>query len=318
VKNKDNNSKIVIVKEFLNIIKNINKNMPILKMVYSRIGSIDKLSKRVLDGAFYDKVMELWAIKDDISKLASFDILLKKVLIKIDDDFIRSIKSINTDKLNQTHDSLLRNQYALSKINNDTDFMRKLSIIKEEHLNKIIEVSKMLSYKTLRLLNEMPTKDTINTFLNMASRLDLKQKELDKQYHNIIAMQNKLEKELDEFRVERKRLNDGLNFVKRIEKTEFSFKIENENTIYYDKENNIINVIINKASLPKGEKGEDGVGIKFDIVGLARNLYLYNSQPRGFTYLAHDVPCVYIKLNEKPNHWSRPIKLEFTKVRTDI
>ena len=61
----------------------------------------------------------------------------------------------------------------------------------------------------------------------------------------------------------------------------------------------------------QGEKGEDGVGLKFDIVGLAKNLYLYNSQPRGFSYLAHDVPCIFVKLNERPNNWSRPIKLEF-------
>jgi len=310
----NDNDKIEIVKEFLSVIKNINKNMPILKMIYSRIKSIDNISKKILsDGAFYDKVMELWGIRDSIVKLATFDISLKKVLIKIDDDFIRSVMNIDTNVLNRTHANLLKNQYALSMINSDNDFIRKLSIIKEEHLHKIIEVSKLLSYRTLRLLNEMPSKDTINNLLNMMSTIKNKQKEQDKQYHNITLLQNKLGKELEEIRLAKERIYEASNFVKRIENAEIEFDIGYDDRIYYDKKNNIINVIINKSSLPKGEKGNDGVGIKFDIVGLAKDLYLYNSQPRGFSYLAHDVPCIYVKTNEKPNNWSRPIKLDFVK-----
>jgi len=314
VSNEDNNNRIEIVKEFLKEIKVISKNMPILKMVYSRIATMDNLSKKILrsDGTgFYDKVIDLWNIKDSIYRLASFDISLKKALIKIDDAFIRSVKSVDMDIIKETHSNLLENRQALSKIQSDNDFTRKLSMIREEHLHKIIEVSKLLSYRTLRLLNEMPSRDTISNLLNMISIIKSRGEEQDKQYHNITLLQNKLEKELEILRIERKRIYEASNFIKRIEKAEIRLDVGADNEISYDKKNNIINVIINKSSLPKGEKGDDGVGIKFDIVGLAKDLYLYNSQPRGFSYLAYDVPCIYVKTNEKPNNWSRPIKLDF-------
>jgi len=297
------------IKEFWKIIREIYDNLSILKKIHSRIKDIDKISK--IFNNLEQKIYDLWTIKDSIYRLAQYDIGLKKMLIKINDDFIRKVNSIDIEKISETYKLLQKNEFALYRLSkkHDDSFLRLLSLLTVEHVQRLIDLSKIpFGYSTIRKINEMPSQNTLTSFLNTSASLETK-------YHNIISMQNKLEKQLYELREERKRIIEAskkLKIVEKLEEIEFVFEVSDKNNmIKYDKENNKINVRINKKNLPKGEKGEDGVGLKFDIVGLAKNLYLYNSQPRGFSYLAHDVPCIYIKLNEKPNNWSRPIKLEF-------
>jgi len=290
------------VREFWTTIKYLHGNFNVLKSVFTKFYKIDNVYETIIknDGMFYRDIIALYDIRDSIKRLSDMDLLLKKTLIKITPDFIRTIHSIDTKKIYNLEKTLYENRDGIKKIG---EISEKLRLINVKHIDKIIYLSKHFSLDMITKLRQLPSSQTINSLLNTMSSLD-------KKYHNITTMQNKLEKHLEIVLRNEKAVNEVYS---KLNNLDISISYGKSLGITYDEKLNRINVTINKDELKgkQGDNGRDGVGLSFNTIGLERDRYLYNNQNKGFVFFAYDIPAFYIKYSNRPNDWTRPIIGEF-------
>lgn len=58
---------------------------------------------------------------------------------------------------------------------------------------------------------------------------------------------------------------------------------------------------------PKGDQGERGAAFTIDATGTLAELSNYNGEAAGFSFLATDNGCIYIKNSDEADDWSNPI-----------
>lgn len=66
-----------------------------------------------------------------------------------------------------------------------------------------------------------------------------------------------------------------------------------------------INLTIPKGD--KGDRGEKGDPMEIDATGVTEELSAYDSQPKGFAFLATDTGMMHIKNSDSPGDWSAPV-----------
>jgi hypothetical protein len=70
--------------------------------------------------------------------------------------------------------------------------------------------------------------------------------------------------------------------------------------------------------LSGGANGKDGQSLKYDEVGLKKNLSQYDDKLYKFSYLAYDTGELYIKLSNTLGDWSEPLLLDNSKQVKDL
>lgn len=289
------------------MVKDILKKIVDLHSIKDDLSFISKNRRAVLKASRITDVTKrtekILGLKNQLITLTRHIDTIKSIDLKIDLRFIENIKDLAVKDFNKLLKDFSENRENLRYVK-DLNF--KLRWFKKDTIDNIEFVVKNITPLFIKKL--------INVNKHI-SDVDKFQSKIEYEYKTIKGLR-------EEFENKNREISDKLKDIKKYEKELYRSldRVQNIKPIlnFVDDEKNA-KVEYDKLSgkmyffLPRvkniSTKKVIRSTIKYDVIGLFKNISKFSNRKKGFIYFAEDRSEMYIKNSAKNGDWSSPIKV---------